>query len=302
MVSLRTAGEFRADLLDAGVLVETGVDGLYHRSGAFERVVRGIERLASAAGADQNAPLFYFPPIMPRADFELTDYLRSFPNLIGSIDIFVGDDRDHVNLLRIAAEDGDWTQVLSPADVVLGSAACHSLYRGLAGRRSSGGERVECQGFIFRHEPSLDPARMQAFRMHEFVYIGEPEGAVAHRDLWLERGLELMGGLGLEVEAVVANDPFFGRAGRILATNQRETTLKYEITAPITSDQPTAICSANYHQDHFGVPFGIQTAQGAVAHSSCFGFGLERITLALLSRYGLDVDSWPDSVGAQLWR
>jgi seryl-tRNA synthetase len=99
----------------------------------------------------------------------------------------------------------------------------------------------------------------------------------------------------------VANDPFFGRAGRMLAANQRETTLKYEIVAPVTSEKLTAISSANCHQDHFGAPFGIITPDGATAHSACFGFGLERITLALLAEHGLDPANWPDFVRTQLW-
>jgi seryl-tRNA synthetase len=301
MPATRTAAEFRGDLLDAGLLVATDVDGLYHRSGTFERIARAVESLASAAGTDQDAPLYYFPAVMPRSVFERTDYLRSFPDLIGSIDTFTGGDADHAALLRVAEDGGDWTEKLTPAEIVLCSAACHPLYPSLRGTLPAGGRRVECQGFVFRHEPSLDPARMQTFRQHEFVYIGEPEGAIKHRDLWLQRGLELLGDLGLEVEPVVANDPFFGRAGRMLAANQRETTLKYEIVAPITTDRLTAISSANCHQDHFGAPFEIETADGGVAHTACIGFGLERITLALLSRHGLDPADWPAEVRRRLW-
>lgn len=301
MAALKSATEFRAELIEAGLLQATSVDGLYHRSGTFERIARGIEQLASTAGADQNAPLYYFPPIMPRSVFELTDYLTSFPDLVGSVDTFIGNDRDHVELLRIADSGGDWTAALTPAEVVLCSAACHPLYPSRSGELPAGGVRVECQGYVFRHEPSVDPARMQSFRQHEFVYLGEPDGAIAHRDMWLQRGLDLLLGLGLEVEAVVANDPFFGRAGRMLAANQRETTLKYEIVAPVTAEQPTAITSANCHQDHFGAPFAISTAAGEVAHTACIGFGLERITLALLSRHGLDPAAWPTSVRERLW-
>ena len=184
---------------------------------------------------------------------------------------------------------------------MLCSAACHPLYPNLSGTMSAGAIRVECQGYVFRHEPSLDPARMQSFRQHEFVYVGEPQGAVDHRDLWLARGLELLAGLGLEVEAVVANDPFFGRAGRMLAANQRDTALKYEIVASITSDAPTAITSANCHEDHFGAAFAIRSADGEVAHTACIGFGLERIALALISRHGLDPADWPVGVREQLW-
>jgi hypothetical protein len=48
--------------------------------------------------------------------------------------------------------------------------------------------------------------------------------------------------------------------------------------------------------DHFGVAFGIRTADGAVAHSACVGFGLERIALALFKKHGLALSAWPASV------
>ena len=52
--------------------------------------------------------------------------------------------------------------------------------------------------------------------------------------------------------------------------------------------------SINYHQDHFGSVYGIVTGDGRVAHSACLGFGLERVTLALLRIHGLELDEWPD--------
>jgi seryl-tRNA synthetase len=299
---LKAAALFRDELLEAGVLVATSVDGLYHRSGAFEGVVRGIEALVSKTGADQEAPELFFSPLIPRSVFELTDYLKSFPDLTGSIDTFVGTDADHAELLRAFEAGEDWTTKLTPAEVVLCSAACHPLYPSCTGTLRPGGQRYEVHGHCFRHEPSIDPARMQSFRQHEFVFVGDPKGAAAHRDMWLERALGLLGGLGLEVEAVVANDPFFGRAGRMLAANQRETTLKFEVVSPIASEEyPTAISSANCHEDHFGLSFDIHTSDGNVAHTACIGFGLERITLALLRTHGLDPKSWPVAVRSQLW-
>ena len=125
-------------------------------------------------------------------------------------------------------------------------------------------------GQCFRREPSVDPARMQVFRQHEFVFLGDPAGARGHRDDWVTRALEIHGRLGLEVEAVVANDPFFGRTGKILAASQREEVLKIEIVSPICStERPTAITSANCHLDHFGDSFDIRTNDGEVAHTAC---------------------------------
>ena len=297
-------GDLREALLADGLLVASTVDGLYQRSARFESVVRGIESAAHRAGEAEGGfePLLYLAPMMPREAFVKTDYLRSFPDLIGSVEVFRGGDKDHAELLRMADDGEDWTRALEPSEVTLTSAACHSLYSTLSGTLDDDGRRIELQGHCFRHEPSVDPARMQSFRMHEFVRIGSPEQAVAHRDRWLGIGFDLLVGLGLPVEKVVANDPFFGRAGRMLARNQRDTELKYEIVCPVSSEErPTAISSANYHQDHFGTPFAITTADGEVAHSACFGFGLERITLALLAHHGLDLASWPQATRDALW-
>jgi hypothetical protein len=136
---------------------------------------------------------------------------------------------------------------------------------------------------------------MQIFRMHEFVFVGEPERALAFRDEWLERGTKLLAALGLSVQAVPANDPFFGRSGRILAAGQQENELKFELVTPITVD--TAISSANYHEDHFGRTFGLTCPDGRVAHSACFALGLDRIVLALVREHGTDMSGWPDVLG-----
>ncbi|MGN6125040.1 MAG: amino acid--[acyl-carrier-protein] ligase [Humibacter sp.] len=291
---LAERASFRAELLDSGLLVHGGADGLYQRSGEFEGVVRGIEALASRAADGNGGARYYFPPIMAMADFERTDYLRSFPDLIGAIEVFTGGDAEHAAMLFAAEEGGDWSESLSLADLALCSAACHPLYGRLTGELPAGGARFEVQGYCFRHEPSVDPVRMQSFRQHEFVYVGEPDAARDHRDRWLERGLELLASLGLDVQVEEANDPFFGRAGRLLAANQRATALKFEITCPVSSTQVrTAITSANCHESHFGESFDIRTPDGAAAHSACIGFGLERIALALVRRYGTDVARWP---------
>jgi seryl-tRNA synthetase len=150
-------------------------------------------------------------------------------------------------------------------------------------------------GYCFRHEPAIDPARMQAFRMHEYVVIGSPEQAQRHRDSWVRHGLDVLDRLGLDAAPAPANDPFFGRVGKMLAANQLEEELKTELIVRLYGDldDGTAIVSSNCHRDHFGATFGIATADGAVAHSACVGFGMERIALAMLRTHGIDSASWP---------
>jgi seryl-tRNA synthetase len=294
-----SAPSLRDDLLAAGVLVAGGSPGVYARSKAFEDVVSGVSGLVRARAVDGTTTL-HFPPVMGREDFARTGYLRSFPDLIGAVSTFRGGDADHAALLAAHEAGDDWSAGLVPADVTLCSAACHPLYPTLAGTLPA--DRVfDVRGWVFRAEPSLDPARMQAFRQHEMVFVGSADGAEAHRDLWLSNGLELLGGLGLPVEKVVANDPFFGRAGRILRSGQRNEELKYELVCEVASaEHPTAITSTNLHRDHFGVDVGIALADGTPAHSACIGFGLERITLALFRHHGLDPAGWPAPVREQL--
>ena len=82
-----------------------------------------------------------------------------------------------------------------------------------------------------------------------------------------------------------------------MATAQKEQDLKHELVIGVaTTEKPTAITSTNYHLDYFGKAFNITTPDGELAHSSCIGFGLERITLALFKRHGFDPDRWPHDV------
>jgi seryl-tRNA synthetase len=143
---------------------------------------------------------------------------------------------------------------------------------------------------------------MQFFRQREYVRIGTPEQVMAFRQLWMDRGTAIMSAMGVPLAVEVANDPFFGRAGRMLAANQREQTLKFELLIPIAStEKPVACLSFNYHQDHFGHVWDIRTHDGNIAHTACVGFGVERIALALFKHHGFDVKAWPQAVRDQLW-
>lgn len=292
--------EFRDLLLARGLLWATGAEGVYGYSATYQGIVAAIDRSITKLGCGAYEAV-QFPPILARPTFDRTGYLQSFPDLMGSVHVFRGGDREHRELCERYQDGTSWPELLEPAGVVLSSAACHSLYPLCTGRLPEEGRRYEIQNWCFRHEPSTDPSRMVAFRMHELVYIGDPDVAQIHRDSMLSNGLELLGSFGLPMHAVPANDPFFGRVGNILASAQLEDNLKIEGVTPICSqERPTAIISGNCARDHFGEPFQIETHDGQVAHSSCVAFGIDRITLALLHRHGLDPARWPATVRDRL--
>ena len=291
-------------LIAEEMLVETGIDGLYGRSGKFEDVLLRFDALISRFGDDQKADVIRFPPGMNRALFEKSGYLKSFPDLAGTVHSFAGNDRDHASLLETLEGGGDWTAGQKATDIVLAPAACYPLYPTVArkGQLPPQGRIYDLNSYCFRREPSKDPARMQMFRMREYVRIGTPEQVVEFRQMWMERGKKLIETLQLPFDVDVANDPFFGRAGRMMKASQRDQGLKFELLVPIESvEKPTACLSFNYHQDHFGVTWGIRTAQDETAHTACVGFGMERVTLALFKHHGLDTAQWPEGVRKALW-
>jgi seryl-tRNA synthetase len=291
--------EFLADLLDRGLLLESGVPGLYGHSAEFEDVRAALERLLTRTAVAHGASRLRFPPLLPRRDLETSGYLDSFPHLAGTVYAFEGTETEAALQAERAGRHESWEEFQQMTDVALMPAACYPVYPAIAagGPLPAGGVFVEAGGaWVFRREPSLDPARRQMFRQHEMVRIGEPEPVSAWREEWSGRALELLGGLGLDAKLESASDPFFGRRGRMLAISQRDQALKLEITVPIASPRPTAVVSLNRHGDHFGAAFGIHLAGNEPAHSACLGFGHERIVLALLRAHGLWPAKWPARV------
>mgnify|MGYP003647782260 CR=1 FL=1 len=292
--------KFFQELVDHGHFLPTGVRGVYGRGAAFEdagvRLMQVIDGPSDADGAER----VHFPPIMSRKVLERTGYMNTMPHLGGCVHSFAGSDPEHQELTERIAKGEPWDALMEMTDVTLTPAACYPIYP-MCGEQNGGklpadGRRVDLLSWIFRHEPSDDPARLQNFRQREMVRLGTPNQVQAWRQTWMDRGMEILSSLQLDVQLDTANDPFFGRGGRMLKANQRALELKFEIQTPICSDEPTAISSFNYHEAHFGEMFGITTPDGEVAHTACLGFGFERITLAMFRTHGMRPAVWPEPV------
>lgn len=293
---------FYSALVAHGLIIPTGVKGAYGRGKVFEDILwrfnELVSRMAQADGAEEMA----FPPVIPRALVEKVGYMDNFPQLAGSVHSFTGTDAKGRELSARIHNNEHWEDMLESTELMLTPAACYPVYPLFSGLLPDGGRLVTVLSWVFRHEPSDEPTRLQSFRMREFIRVGRPDDVVAWRDGWLLRGLELLSGLGLPVQSDVASDPFFGRTGKMMAANQLDQRLKFEILVPVISlEKPTAICSFNWHQDHFSGKFGIRNKDESMAHTACLGFGLERVTLALIKEHGFDPEKWPQAVYSQLW-
>ena len=228
--------EGHLDGLAAQLFRASGVDGVYGRTGAYESVVKALAALITSHRPAQ-AEVFRFPPVMSRASLEKQGYLKSFPNLVGCVSTLVGTEREIMASASKNESGGSWTEDLKPADLVLSPAACYPIYPIAAARGT-----VPDEGYVFdvaadcfRHEPSKSLDRFQTFRMREYVRIGTPRQIQEFREPWIARAPGIADAIGLTYKVDVANDPFFGRVGTFMATQQRQDALKFELLVPVIS-------------------------------------------------------------------
>jgi len=275
-----------------------GADGVYARTALYEQIVEGLAGLISRQ-REPGTEILRFPPVMSRRQLERSGYLKSFPHLLGCVSCLHGSETEIRAAVEHSESGGDWASALQPADLVLSPAACYPVYPLAATRGAvpAGGLLFDVACDCFRHEPSSELDRLQSFRMREYVRIGTPEEIGEFRQRWMRRAAEIADRLGLTHRIEQASDPFFGRGGKLMAVNQVEQSLKFELLIPVRSaERPTACMSFNYHRDHFGITWGLRNEAGAVAHTGCVAFGIDRLALALFATHGVDLARWPAPV------
>jgi seryl-tRNA synthetase len=285
-----------------GLFRSMGVDGVYARTALYAHVVGRLESYITRQ-RDPKAEIMHFPPVMSRKQLEKSGYLKSFPNLLGCVCALHGSEASIRSAVDRYENGGDWTTSVTSSDLVLSPAACYPVYPIAAarGQLPAGGLQFDIEADVFRHEPSRSLDRLQSFRMREFVRIGSPQEIVEFRESWMGKAPLLAADLSLPFSIDVANDPFFGRVGQVMAVSQRQQALKFELLIPYYAGaSPTACMSFNYHRDHFGQVWGIRDDKGELAHTSCVAFGIDRLTVALFAIHGLDLEKWPAVTRAAL--
>ncbi len=294
-------GRYAAERLEglaATLFRPMGADGVYARTGAYEEVVDALTALITRH-RDPGAEVFRFPPVMSRSVLETSGYLKSFPNLLGCVCCMDGSEAEVRGAVNRFVEGGTYTDALNVADLILTPASCYPIYPIAAARgvMPRGGLLFDVGCDCFRREPSRDLDRLQSFRMREYVRVGSPDQIAVFRESWIDTARGIADTLQLSYTVEVANDPFFGRGGQLMAVSQRQQSLKFELLIPVISaEKPTACMSFNYHQDHFGTTWGIDQADGDPAHTGCVAFGMDRLAVALFATHGASAADWPAAV------
>jgi seryl-tRNA synthetase len=283
------------DSIAEALLLPTGIDGLYARTALYEKIVDGLSAMITR-WREPGTEVLRFPPVMSRRQLEKSGYLKSFPHLLGCVSCLAGTEADIRAAVGRHEAGEDWTAGLAAADLVLSPAACYPVYPLVASRGHvpDDGLLFDVACDCFRREPSKMLDRLQSFRMREYVRIGTPEQVDEFRRRWMKRAPDFADQLGLSFRIDHASDPFFGRGGKLMAMSQVEQALKFELLIPVHSvEEPTACMSFNYHRDHFGTTWSLKSKSGALAHTGCVAFGIDRLALALFATHGLTLPDWP---------
>jgi seryl-tRNA synthetase len=277
---------------DGQVAIAAPVLALFNR---LDEVVTGIVRTEFAARE------YRYPTLLPLATLGRSGYVASFPHHVmfaTRLPADLDEYRGFVADLEAGADPGaaamarctDGTYCLPPT-------MCYHTFQQFSGARLLD-ERpvVTARGKSFRFEGryETDLERLWDFTIRETVFLGPRDHVRSSLERFLGLVTALFDELGLIGQVEAANDPFFG-SGRAAesASSQRLLHLKDEARLAVAPDRTIAVSSFNLHGDHFGSAFDIALTDGSTAHSACVGFGLERLTYAVLCQFGLDERDWP---------
>lgn len=300
---------FRADphpiLEQRGELLRFG-PGRYGLGPKMVALIGALDACVLEIASDLGACPLAFPALIGADVLDRCQYFRNFPAAIG----LVAHLREDHAALQDFASSAHWngTQLTVPqgsaagVQCVLAPSVCFHWYAGLQRTSLDAMRSVTACGRCFRYEAAnlSGLERLWDFTMREVIAAGPAPDVVAARDGYLARCESLLQRLGLAFEIVTATDPFFVDAYATQAAYQRGFELKFELLVPLPySGRKLAVGSINYHQDFFGRSFDIRAA-GAPAHTTCVGFGLERLALAFLAQHGFDDGAWPDVVTRRL--
>lgn len=246
---------------------------------------------------------------------------RQFPSLIGADTLlkcrYIAQFPHALNLVVPLREDLDgisnfgknahWEaehlafpkESLGNVQCLLAPSICFHWYESLFGRRLSEPLSTTAMGKCFRYESGNLGAlnRLWDFHMREIIFGGPADYVLEKREAMITLSREILENWDIDYKICSATDPFFVDSMALQSSFQAAFDLKFEIQATIPfSNSSIAIGSFNYHQDFFGRSFQIEDASKQAIHTSCVGFGLERVVWAFVCQHGPDPQKWPKAL------
>lgn len=296
-------------MLEKGIVRQID-SGVFAYSGIFLKVFRyfcqKIESEIDKLFPELDKTNFEVPVLTPVADYEEGKYFETFPHHIMFKTTLKNDISVIDRFAKNGMKDASILEEAIPPQSVLRTAACVPVYPMFRNQEISDDKPacVMVSGKCFRNEGSnvSELARLNEFYMKEYVFIGTPEQSKAYIEkayaLW-EFWIDCFK---LNCKIETANDSFFAsnykklQLFQMLGDSKRE----FKLLIPATGNY-ISCSSANFHRTHFTKVYNIRTkGSEAYCHSSCFAFGIERLTYAFLSQNGLNPENWSETVKEEL--
>ena len=306
-VPLNTDNIF-SKLVESGSVVKM-TDGAYAYTGLFLQVYRYFCRKIDEFGKKHFNGIQEFEEsvLYPVKEYETGHYFESFPHHI----MFQTTMKSDAELLERFSKNGTNDSTIFSNDnmkrpeYVVRHAACVPIYPMLkdAYIPADSPKYYLISGKCFRNEGAnvYELARLNEFYMKEFVCIGTLEQTLdmikSARALWEE----WIDTFNLNCTIETANDSFFASNYKKLKIFQILGDSKQEFRVYIPDgDFFCAVSSSNVHRTHFTKTYNIHN-DNSFCQSSCFAFGVERLSYALLSQKGVDIDKWDEATRKEIF-
>lgn len=306
-VPLNTDNIF-SKLVESGSVVKM-TDGAYAYTGLFLQVYRYFCRKIDEFGKKHFNGIQEFEEsvLYPVKEYETGHYFESFLHHI----MFQTTMKSDAELLERFSKNGTNDSTIFSNDNmkrpenVVRHAACVPIYPMLkdAYIPADSPKYYLISGKCFRNEGAnvYELARLNEFYMKEFVCIGTLEqtldmikSARAFWEEWIDT-------FNLNCTIETANDSFFASNYKKLKIFQILGDSKQEFSVYIPDgDFFCAVSSSNVHRTHFTKTYNIHN-DNSFCQSSCFAFGVERLSYALLSQKGVDIDKWDEATRKEIF-
>ena len=292
-------------LIEKEMIREVGI-GSYAYSGVFLKVYRyfvtKIKEYWQENFNDMHKEEIEVPSLMKIEDYEKGQYFESFPHHIMFQTNIINDMETLTAFTERKIAGKDVINYTKKPQQVLRHAACAPVYGFYEDKRVNEAQTVMVSGKCFRNEEKniFELARLNEFYMMEYVFIGCEQdmklGINTARnlwDFWISK-------FKLKCTIDTANDSFFASNYRKLRLFQVLGEAKQEWKIYLPAEESYISCgSINYHRTHFTKPYNIQNDDG-YCQSSCFAFGLERLTFAFLSQKGIYPERWDEDTRTEI--
>jgi hypothetical protein len=278
-----------------------GYSGIFLK--VYEYFTRKIEDFAQQAFDDIQR--MEFPCLYPIEGYKRGGYFNNFPHYMMFETIMKSDMATLERLSRYDGQDAAIFAELDAAQNVLRHATCAPVYGLLENTVLAEGEgrRLLVSGRCFRNEANnaKELSRLNEFSMKEYVFVGSQDfcsaGINSARAIW-QHWIDVFS---LNCKVDTANDSFFANNYKMLSYFQLLGDSKQEFKWLLPfSNEYIACSSANVHRTHFSKPYNIRQNDDSLCCTSCFAFGIDRLSYALLSQKGFDPSAWDASTKAEL--